>query len=315
MPATETPTSPADTRSQIQRQRPAPGGVSGGGGLGQTPSPGPDPYRWPAVGAVLTLALSMVSVLVLVGVVSMPRAEVEEPLVLAPSAVVEEFGSVEALVSSERFQEGHAVFGTVCIACHTERAGGKIGLGKDIGGSRFVAGLTDEELMAFVRRGRDVDDPLNTTGVAMPPSGARPDMTDEQLSQIVAYIRGVQGIRRGEAEWPELRPVPRPVIEVAEGTDPLVAEGHEAFVTACSSCHGVNAEGLPDLGKNLATSEFVDEKTAEELIAFVKQGRPMWDAANTTGIDMPPKGGNPALSDEELALIVGYLKSLHGGTK
>jgi len=313
MPATE---SPARARSATISHD-SPSDVAAGGPADLTPDrrSGGDPYRWPAIGTVLLLLVSMASVVALAAAVSMPRAEPEQPVYIAPSAVVEEFGSIESLVSSERFQEGHAVFGTVCIACHTERAGGKMGLGKDIGGSRFVAGLTDDELMAFVRRGRDVDDPMNTTGVAMPPSGARPDMTDEQLAQVVAYIRGVQGIRQGEAAWPELRPVPKPVIEVAEGTDPEIAKGHETFVAMCSSCHGVDARGLPDLGKNLAESEFVGEKTAEELIAFVKQGRPMWDAANTTGIDMPPKGGNPALSDEELGLIVGYLKRLHEGTK
>jgi len=47
------------------------------------------------------------------------------------------------------------------------------------------------------------------------------------------------------------------------------------------------------------------------LIGFIKSGRPIWDAANTTGLDMPPKGGNPALSDEDLRKIVAYIRALH----
>jgi disulfide bond formation protein DsbB len=31
---------------------------------------------------------------------------------------------------------------------------------------------------------------------------------------------------------------------------------------------------------------------------------------NTTGIAMPPKGGNPLVTDEQLQIIVAYLRSL-----
>jgi disulfide bond formation protein DsbB len=72
----------------------------------------------------------------------------------------------------------------------------------------------------------------------------------------------------------------------------------------------MDAKGLPGLGKDLTLSEFVRDHTDQELIAFVKQGRPSSDPANTTGVDMPPKGGNPALNDTDIANIVAYLRTL-----
>jgi disulfide bond formation protein DsbB len=94
--------------------------------------------------------------------------------------------------------------------------------------------------------------------------------------------------------------------------DPLlVAQGEQLFVL-CSACHGADGRGVPNLGKTLVESEFVNSLTDEELANFVKMGRPIWDPANTSGIDMPPKGGNPAMTDEELMAIIAYIRTLSG---
>ena len=73
---------------------------------------------------------------------------------------------------------------------------------------------------------------------------------------------------------------------------------------------GKDSPSASRMCKALADSAFVASKTDAELAAFVKQGRPIWDPDNTSGIDMPPKGGNPALSDGELAEIITYIRSL-----
>jgi disulfide bond formation protein DsbB len=46
------------------------------------------------------------------------------------------------------------------------------------------------------------------------------------------------------------------------------------------------------------------------LLAFVKTGRPPGDPANTTGVDMPPKGGNPTLTDQDLADIIAHIRTV-----
>jgi disulfide bond formation protein DsbB len=75
-------------------------------------------------------------------------------------------------------------------------------------------------------------------------------------------------------------------------------------------CHGADGEGKARLGKALQANSFVDSLSDEELVVFLKEGRPSWDPANERGVDMPPKGGNPALTDENLMQIVTYLRTL-----
>ncbi len=88
------------------------------------------------------------------------------------------------------------------------------------------------------------------------------------------------------------------------------AAGEGMFQATCSACHGPDAKGLPNLGKDMTTSEFIKGSSDAELLAFIKVGRSVSDPANTTNVDMPPKGGNPALSDEDLADIVAYMRTL-----
>jgi disulfide bond formation protein DsbB len=64
------------------------------------------------------------------------------------------------------------------------------------------------------------------------------------------------------------------------------------------------------LGKDLTASEFVKTNSDEALVKFLAQGRPSSDPANTTKVDMPPRGGNPALKDADLLNIAAYLRSL-----
>ncbi|RMF59333.1 MAG: cytochrome c [Calditrichaeota bacterium] len=86
--------------------------------------------------------------------------------------------------------------------------------------------------------------------------------------------------------------------------------GKTLFVQSCSACHGPDGKGLPGLGKNLVTSQFVKEKTDMELLDYVKKGRAVDDPLNTTGIPMPPKGGNPALSDQNIMDIIAYIRTI-----
>lgn len=96
--------------------------------------------------------------------------------------------------------------------------------------------------------------------------------------------------------------------EMASTGDP--AAGEELYNQVCISCHGPDGEGIEGLGKPFSTSEFVANHSDQELLEFVKQGRPISDPENTTGVDMPPKGGNPALTDEQILDIIAYIRTL-----
>lgn len=87
------------------------------------------------------------------------------------------------------------------------------------------------------------------------------------------------------------------------------AKGKEYFAT-CAGCHGPEGKGIQGLGKDMTTSEWIKSQTDEQLLAFLKTGRPASDPLNTTGVDMPPKGGNPALTDEQLLDIIAFIHSI-----
>lgn len=91
--------------------------------------------------------------------------------------------------SEAMIETGATTYGTFCIACHGAGAKGYAGLGPDLTASAFVKSKTDAELVAFVHEGRSVDHPDNTTGVVMPPNGGFPNLTDEQILSIIAYVR------------------------------------------------------------------------------------------------------------------------------
>lgn len=88
-------------------------------------------------------------------------------------------------------------------------------------------------------------------------------------------------------------------------------KGQTFFVGTCSACHGPDATGVVGLGKDLTTSTFVAERTDAEMLAFILTGRPASDPLNTTGVDMPPRGGNPALTDADITDIIAFLRSIH----
>ncbi|HKY83303.1 MAG TPA: cytochrome c [Anaerolineales bacterium] len=86
--------------------------------------------------------------------------------------------------------------------------------------------------------------------------------------------------------------------------------GRAAFLTTCVTCHGVDGKGIPGLGKDLTTSEFLPAQTDEQMLAFLLAGRPASDPLNTTGVDMPPRGNNPAFTEDDLKNIIAYLRTI-----
>lgn len=88
-----------------------------------------------------------------------------------------------------------------------------------------------------------------------------------------------------------------------------VNAGRDIFLVTCSACHGQNAQGIQGLGKNLITSELVTTYSDAALAEFIIVGRLPSDPANTTGIPMPARGGNPSLTDAQIGQVVAYLRS------
>lgn len=213
---------------------------------------------------------------------------------------------------------GREVFFAVCAACHGPKGEGLEGLGKTLVKSDFVASQTDDQFREFLVKGRPDAKP-----VAMPPKGGRDDLTDDDLRHVVTYVRGLQDPRR-MPELPEMVVNATPTdaqkaaaLAAAGGDEELagwIASGDKLFHSTCVACHGKAGVGITGNGKALAKNQFVQSLDDDGLLAFIKQGRGPSDPKSTTGIQMPPKGGNPALSDDDILDIISYLRTLQGAS-
>jgi len=112
-----------------------------------------------------------------------------EPETTPEAGSVLEDNAVTAQASEP--MEGEALFSVTCTACHGQDAKGVTGLGKDMTTSAFIKGLSDAELVEFIKLGRPVDDPLNTTGIPMPAKGLNMAPGDDEILAIVKYIRSL----------------------------------------------------------------------------------------------------------------------------
>lgn len=210
---------------------------------------------------------------------------------------------------------GRDWFMTTCAACHGAQGRGLEGLGRDLTTSDFVALQSDEGLAQFIVNGRPMAQP-----VPMPPKAGRDDLTDADIRHIVAYVRGLQDPRR-MPELPAYTVTVAPVTEAetqaaldAAGGDAelaqYIASGNKLFHTTCVACHGKGGVGVAGNGKALANNAFVQSLDDDGLLAFIQQGRAPSDPKNTTGIQMPPKGGNPAMTEDDLLDVIAYLRTL-----
>lgn len=214
----------------------------------------------------------------------------------------------------DEVSRGRELFATTCVACHGQTGTGVPGLGRNLVESDFVALQSDAELHAYIIAGRPDAKPM-----PMPPRAGRPDLTDEDIVRIVAFMRGLQDPRR----MPELPPLVLTVapsegdkaaaLEAAGGDAELagyIASGNAIFHTTCVACHGKEGVGVAGNGKALANNAFVQSLDEDGLFEFLSKGRSPTDPLNTTGIQMPPKGGNPAMSEDDILDVIAYLRTL-----
>ncbi|MHC4427954.1 MAG: c-type cytochrome, partial [Planctomycetota bacterium] len=127
----------------------------------------------------------------------------------------------------------------------------------------------------------------------------------ENLVWGVAFYDKPDWVHEAEAHPPEEEAVV--AAEPAHVAD--AANGGQLWLATCRSCHGLAGEGVAGQGKDIRGSEFITSRTDGELIDFIKIGRMPFDPLNTTGIQMPPKGGNPLLSDQDLLDIVAFVRT------
>lgn len=124
------------------------------------------------------------------------------------------------------------------------------------------------------------------------------ELRQSKLAQVEARLRPVSGVRVGEegaaalaqAEAEEI--AASPALAGAAGD----IDGAAVYGGLCMSCHEAGVAGAPVRGSD-AMAMRLEEKGIDTLV---------YNAINGIGI-MPAKGGNPALTDDEIRAAVEYM--------
>jgi disulfide bond formation protein DsbB len=258
-------------------------------------------------------------------VITTPEPTVEPTVVaIVPTAAPT---AVAVAYTAEQVEHGRDVFITTCAACHGQNAQGIQGLGKNLIVSDFVSGLTDEELLQFLIVGRQPGDPLNTTGLPMPARGGNPMTTDEQLMDVVAYLRSSAAEQDlgvvGGGVAPQLAPEVPVVLEPFTLPGPVAAAAaytaraessyrpfytvEEIYNLSCAGCHGSDGTGIAGFTTSLFASELWGDGAA--LTTFLDGAPPV---NPQTGFPHPHQGNlYPTLTDADLVALIGYLYTLN----
>jgi cytochrome c5 len=151
----------------------------------------------------------------------------------------------------------------------------------------------------------------------MPARGGNPSLTDGEVASAVANMANASGAnftapapKAAEAKPAEVAAAPaaevkaaEPVVAAAAAPAPVAAgkSGEEVYKAVCAMCHATGLMNAPKFG---------DKAQWEPRI---KQGYDTLVTNATKGIrTMPAKGGNPSLSDAEVAGAVKHMANAAG---
>ncbi|HEX9898518.1 MAG TPA: c-type cytochrome [Candidatus Methylomirabilis sp.] len=183
---------------------------------------------------------------------------------------------VEAADRERARAAGAALYRENCAACHGEEGEGQVG--PALNSKELLRATPDEVLFSLIRTG--------VPGTVMPAWGQAfgGPLTDEQVSQVVASIRG------WEATAPEILPVTMEADSV---------RGATIFAETCFVCHGENGLGTeraPRLNDPATLTDF-DDAWYRNTISHGRpaQGMPTWGTVLS-----------PSQIDDVVALIAAW---------
>ena len=100
------------------------------------------------------------------------------------------------------------------------------------------------------------------------------------------------------------------VLNPAIATDGDAGKGKVIFSKTCITCHGPSGQGMPNLAPSLVGSAFIKAADNSMVSQVIRLGRALGDPSNKSGKVMPARGCNPFLTDEDIAHLVAFVRSI-----
>jgi len=178
--------------------------------------------------------------------------------------------SVEELATNEKaLATGQRLFTSNCGLCHGAAGTGALGF-PNLTDDDWLFGGSGDAIKASIMNGRSG---------AMPANGLKPDLTDSEADDIVAYVVSLSGR------------------DAAAGD---VSNGKALFAQACVACHGADAKGMEAVGAPNLTDNIWLYGGGEKQIKFtIQNGRngvmPAW---------------KDILGEDKVHVLAGYVYSL-----
>lgn len=128
--------------------------------------------------------------------------------------------------------------------------------------------------------------------------GMQPETEAEESNKTVLAkerIAPVGAVRSGEAGAAALAEA-QAAAAAAAPAEEVVVDGPTVYASLCNACHDAGVSGAP-----IKSSEQMAARLAEKGLETLIQ-----NAINGLNV-MPPRGGNPALTDEQIAAAVEFM--------
>jgi cytochrome c5 len=184
-------------------------------------------------------------------------------------------------------RSGEDIVKATCAACHQTGAAGapKIGNAAEWA-PRIKAGLN--VLVQSVIKGKG----------AMPPKAGDASLTETEITRAVAAMANQAGAKFKEPPAPKQQAAASAPTTQASSTPAAAADGKAVYDKVCFACHAQSVAGSPKLGDKAAWAPRL-KQGSDTLLQSVIKGKGA----------MPPKAGNPSLSDAEIRAAIEFMAS------
>jgi mono/diheme cytochrome c family protein len=198
--------------------------------------------------------------------------------------------------------EGRKLYLTYgCVGCHGVSGGG--GMGKPILDDQWIFGSDDATLFKLIRG----EVPKQTM-----PSAIGKALTDEQVRQVILYVRHIYKGDKSKVAWAVPPEVPDELLRAPVSTGDPIAAGKVLYMSACVPCHGEAGKGdgpaslaLNPKPRNLTEPGYIAQLDDRHLFELISRG----GIAVNKSVQMPAF----PLTAQDINNIIAYVRMLSSG--